>query len=175
MHPRDLGIPGVTSIAEAAALAARKRHGGAAPTPEPPEPQADDVRAVTRRYVDDPMWDEDDEQALIMKLFRAHGCIVRSTSQKRRSAVALGLPDLIVHHVGAGKAWRWESKYGPRAKLSPAQRQFIADERACRQLVGVGDLWAAGEWLVHLGIASIPALRELPEFRHWTPAASATP
>lgn len=50
------------------------------------------------------------EQAAVVFLFRTFGCTVRSLSQYRASHIAVGLPDLLCHHLPTGQTWWFETK-----------------------------------------------------------------
>lgn len=62
-------------------------------------------------------------QAEVVRIYRANGCVVYSTSSTRRSRIAAGIPDLIVFHAGAGVHLYHETKT-PRGKLRPDQVDF---------------------------------------------------
>lgn len=93
------------------------------------------------------------EQALVVRLFRAFGCTVRSTSQARASKVAPGLPDLLVHHRPSRRFWFWETKRPCGGALSPDQIAFAEDCAACATRCGAGALRDAEAYLLALGIA----------------------
>ena len=93
------------------------------------------------------------EQALVVRLFRAFGCTVRSTSQARASKVAPGLPDLLVHHRPTRQFWFWETKRPQGGTLSPDQVDFAEDCEACRVAWYSGSLRDAESVLCDIGIA----------------------
>lgn len=82
---------------------------------------------------------EKDEQREVMKMYRAHGCVVRNLSQARKTKQAPGLPDLFVVHRGKSHAWWHETKRPVGGRYSPAQLEFRDDMQAC----GVG--WVGGD------------------------------
>lgn len=95
---------------------------------------------------------EDAEQAEIVKLLRAYGCVVYSLSQKRATKQTCGIPDLFLFVPGiAGSAW-FECKI-EGGNIRPDQREF--SERCHTSLMGYacGDLRAAKDFLVLLGLA----------------------
>lgn len=115
-------------------------------------------------------------QQTVIGLFRALGTFVGSTSQYRKSGQAVGLPDLVCQHEGAGVGWWWETKapfrrwrdhdtdpwteYSPldrrtwRSKpLEPEQEKFRRRALACGQLHGWGGLVEAEDFLVEQGLA----------------------
>src|SRR3990167_2417162 len=53
---------------------------------------------------------EKEEQAACIKIFRAAGCAVYTTSQYRPSKVSAGIPDLWVVHEGTRRAFWFECK-----------------------------------------------------------------
>jgi hypothetical protein len=77
-------------------------------------------------------------QHAIKKLFRAAGCQVYSTSQVRRSMVALGLPDLWVF-VPRRKCAFWFEVKRPGGKLRKEQSEF---QQRCAA-AGVPYFWGA--------------------------------
>jgi hypothetical protein len=82
---------------------------------------------------------EKEEQAAVIKLFREHGFTVRSTSQARRSKIAIGFPDLFVTHRTMPLAFFFETKRQVGGVVSDAQRDFGDDCRRC------GIKWFAGD------------------------------
>lgn len=79
------------------------------------------------------------EQLAIVKLFREHGCTVRSTSQARPSKIAIGFPDLFVTHRTLPLAFFWETKRQVGGVVSDAQKDFGADCWRC------GVRWYTGD------------------------------
>jgi hypothetical protein len=136
-HVRQYGTDPVAAERAWNRMIAQQRH--AAPTVQlAPE----DERALER-----------DTQAEIVKLFRAFGCVVRGTSQARPSKIAVGLPDLLVHHRGTRQFWFWEAKRPRGGVLSADQLVFAEDCAACDTLWGVGSRVDAEAWLIARGIA----------------------
>lgn len=78
-------------------------------------------------------------QRQVVAFYRQLGCVVKSTSQARRSKVALGLPDLLVFWPGRGAFWFHEVKR-EGGKLSKEQVDFQALCRACSEDFIVGGL-----------------------------------
>ena len=110
---------------------------------------------------------EREEQAVCVKLLRACGFIVRSTSQYRASHIAEGVPDLMLHHRGLRAAGWFEVKkykargYHPLARdnwrhepLSEKQVIFREDALACGQLYGCGGRAECEEFVIGLWLAS---------------------
>lgn len=97
---------------------------------------------------------EDAEQDDVRKLYIAYGCVVYSTSQKRRSKVSEGIPDLWVFSERAGCAGWHETKRVRGGTLSPAQLEF----RDLCQLTATdwcaGGLLEARRRLVRWGLAT---------------------
>lgn len=87
----------------------------------------------------DPDAIEKDEQLEVVKMYRAHGCLVRNLSQARRTKQAPGLPDLWVVHRGKRQAWWHETKRSVGGRYSPAQLEFRDDCQAC------GIPWVGGD------------------------------
>lgn len=58
-----------------------------------------------------------------VRIYRANGCVVYETSQKRAAKVTPGLPDLIVFHARAKAMWYHEVKTAT-GELRPDQRDF---------------------------------------------------
>lgn len=105
------------------------------------------------------------EQAAVVRLFRAAGFVVGSTSQTRASRQMIGLPDLVLWHERLGRAGWFEVKryklagYLPTDRatwrpepLSPAQAEVRRLARACNQIHGWGGLAEAEALLVDLGL-----------------------
>lgn len=95
---------------------------------------------------------EKEEQAAIIKLFRAHGFTVRSTSQSRASRVALGLPDLWVTHNTKPLAFWFEVKRQSGGVLSEFQKDFAADCERCGVKCMAGDRYHAEAFLRSQGL-----------------------
>lgn len=85
---------------------------------------------------------EKDVQRAVVKFYRTVGCRVLSTSQARRSKVALGLPDLLVFWPARGAFWFHEVKR-EGGKLSEDQVDFQNLCRNCSEDFVVGGLAAA--------------------------------
>lgn len=84
--------------------------------------------------------EEDDQrlekqiQADVVKLYRAHGCVVFSLSQPRATKQTPGIGDLFVfwangHEDCVGRAW-WHETKTPSGTARPDQREF---RRLCDQ------------------------------------------
>lgn len=80
---------------------------------------------------------EKDVQRAVVAFYRQVGCAVKSTSQARRSKVALGLPDLLVFWPARGAFWFHETKR-PGGKLSADQVAFRALAESSGQAFVVG-------------------------------------
>lgn len=87
-----------------------------------------------------------------MKLYIAHGCLVRNLSQARRTKQAPGLPDLWIVHRGKRQAWWHETKRSVGGRYSPAQLEFRDDCAACGVGWVGGDRRAAAEKLRAIGV-----------------------
>jgi hypothetical protein len=101
-----------------------------------------------------PIGDEDATwqkvEANCRKVFEKAGCTVYSTSQRRRSRVSAGVPDLIVFGPpGAPFHLYFEVKAG-RGKLSGAQRQFALHCQRSGIEFDCGGETAARQMLKHL-------------------------
>lgn len=110
-------------------------------------------------------------QATLCRLFAAAGWKVGSTSQYRASGQVVGLPDLLLRHVGLRRFAWWETK-APRGRwrdrpddpwtyftpydrqtwrskaLRPKQEEFMTDALLCGELYGWGGLVEAEEFLI---------------------------
>ena len=120
--------------AEAERRAARRRQGlPLTATPAEIEQQAreDNLRL------------ERDIQRGCVKYYRAHGCVVYETSQKRAAKVSPGIPDLIVFHPRSGLHWYHEVKT-PSGELRPDQKDFREQCLLTKTTHIVGGLAAAG-------------------------------
>lgn len=113
----------------------------------------DDRPAPLGGFARDPNIDEDEEQAKVMEIFRAYGAVVRSTSQKRRSKVALGIADLIVMFPARGFSLWWETKRQVGGKQRPDQVEFEKDCRASGWTYRLGDRYDVARYLLNLGLA----------------------
>ena len=76
-------------------------------------------------------------QRAVVTFYRQLGCVVKSTSQARRSKVALGLPDLLVFWPARNAFWFHEVKR-QGGKLSADQAQFKKVAEVCGIAVVVG-------------------------------------
>jgi hypothetical protein len=81
------------------------------------------------------------------KTARMLGYEVKNLSQRRRSKVALGLPDRIYAHRAYG-IFVWAELKRETGKPSEKQKDFHAMLRDCGQLVVVGTANVVGEFLV---------------------------
>ena len=106
------------------------------------------------------------EQQAVATLLRLCGFKVRSTSQYRASHVAVGIPDLILHHPGIGQGGWWEVKryrqkgWHPIKRdgwvpepLRPEQEQFMQDALRSGQLFGWGGRLEAEIFVLGLNLA----------------------
>lgn len=96
-------------------------------------------------------------QSRATALYRAVGCTVLSTSQTRKSRVAIGLPDLLVLHPRSGRAF-WHEVKAPGGRVSPAQLDVHDTMRQAGLTVIVGDERAAEAHLIGLGLLGIKVL-----------------
>lgn len=92
------------------------------------------------------------EQWECVRIYRAHGCEVYSTSQARAAKVSPGLPDLIVFHVRAGAHWYHEVKRPVGGVQSSAQAEFQSHCEATGMQYVLGDRSEAWATLRKLGI-----------------------
>jgi hypothetical protein len=90
-----------------------------------------------------------------VKFYRAHGCVVYETSQKRASRIAPGIPDLIVFHPRSGKHWYHEVKT-PKGELRPDQKDFREQCLLTHVTHIVGGVAAAGLAIETLSTTAIP-------------------
>lgn len=100
---------------------------------------------------------EGKEQAEVIKLFRSYGFTVWVTSQFRRAKVSPGIPDLWVSRPArrssrAIAGW-FETKRQVGGTRSSAQVEFGDGCVAGGIPYAFGDRYAAGAWLVELGVA----------------------
>ena len=93
------------------------------------------------------------EQRRVIELFRAMGCRVYETSQKRAAKVTPGIPDLWVVCVRVGLAWWWETKRTAGGRHSSVQLDFAEECALTGTPYGTGDRRAAEEYLIALGLA----------------------
>lgn len=150
---RRKGVP-----LDKAQAAAREALGIRAPVAETPRVTPNAINVDGRPdplggFVRNPNIDEDDEQLEVIDLFRAYGAVVRSTSQKRRSKLAIGIADLIVMFPTHGFALWWETKRQVGGEQRPDQAVFEADCRASGWTYRLGDRYDAARYLVNLGLA----------------------
>jgi hypothetical protein len=96
------------------------------------------------------------EQKEVIKVFREHGCTVRSTSQYRPSKVSIGLPDLFCAHHEHPIAFWWETKRQVGGVVSEAQRDFAADCQRCGIKWYSGDRYDAERVCRELGFSRRP-------------------
>lgn len=109
---------------------------------------------------------EKDVQRQVAALLAASGFTVRNTSQVRPSMVAVGIPDLILHHPRIRKAGWFEVKkyrvrgYDPRDEstwrlesMSLEQEMFRTEALACGQIHAWGGVRDAQKLLLDLGLA----------------------
>ena len=99
---------------------------------------------------------EDKEQAEIVKLLRAYGCVVYSLSQRRATQQSPGLSDLGAFLPGHG-GWLWYEVKIEGGDIRPDQRDFADRCRASHTPYGCGDLRAAKDFLVMYGMAQYHA------------------
>ena len=96
---------------------------------------------------------EKEEQAEIVRRFRAFGFKVYNLSQPRATKQTPGLPDNYCVHTRLPIAFFWECKRQVGGQLSPAQIDFRDECRRCCVGYGTGDRYAAEEHLILLGLA----------------------
>jgi len=101
---------------------------------------------------------EKEEQAECVKIYRAHGCLVYSTSQYRPSKVSAGIPDLLVFSSRVHAFWFHEVKRAVGGEQAPAQREFQEYCEQCRIRYVLGDRSAAWSILRETGV--IPTTQE---------------
>lgn len=82
----------------------------------------DDMRALDRVAAEQQL--EKAEQWECVRIYRANGCEVYSTSQARAAKVSPGIPDLIVFHVRVGAHWYHEVKRPIGGVQSSSQAEF---------------------------------------------------
>lgn len=126
---------------------------GDVPRVTPNSVSVDDRPDPIGGFTRDPNVDEDVEQLEVIDLLRAYGAVVRSTSQKRRSKLAVGIADLIVMFPTRGFALWWETKRQVGGEQRPDQVQFEADCRASGWTYRLGDRYDVARYLVNLGLA----------------------
>lgn len=115
-------------------------------------PLADDgLRTAASAPIDNAL--EAREQRRVIDLFRAMGCRVYETSQKRAAKVTPGIPDLWVVCIRAGLAWWWETKRSAGGRHSSVQLDFAEECVLTGTPYGTGDRRAAEEYLIGLGLA----------------------
>lgn len=95
---------------------------------------------------------EKEEQAECTKIYRAHGCIVYSTSQYRASKVTPGVSDLLVFNPRAHAFWFHEVKRPVGGKQSPDQREFQEYCESCGIRYVIGDRSVAWQTLRDIGV-----------------------
>ena len=100
------------------------------------------VKSLRLNLIDPPT--EKVVQRAVVNFYRQLGCWVKSTSQARRSKVALGLPDLLVFWPAREAFWFMEVKR-PGGKLSVDQIAFKALAADCGITVVVGGLTEAAK------------------------------
>lgn len=96
---------------------------------------------------------EDAEQAEVVKLFRAWGGKVWTSSEKRKQKVTPGRPDLTVFFPARRTAVDWETKRPVGGRYSDGQLEYRKCALACGRLWGGGDLRDAEAWLIAQGWA----------------------
>ena len=90
-------------------------------------------------------------QEAIVALFRSVGCVVWVTSDRRKSRLPPGFPDLLVSHPKLRTIAAWESKQR-NEPVSEAQLQFEHDWASGHGLYGRGDIEATRTWLERKGL-----------------------
>ena len=89
-------------------------------------------------------------QAECKALYRAVGCLIWDTSQKRRALITPGLPDLLVFHLGKRAFFFHEIK--ATAPQSAEQRRFEQTCETCGITYLLGGVDVARDYLRRLGI-----------------------
>lgn len=80
---------------------------------------------------------EADVQAGCVSLLQTYGYTVAVFSERRRSRITPGVPDLYAQHARGVRLW-WETKHDDR-KLTAAQHAFLSRELSAGGLAGCGD------------------------------------
>jgi hypothetical protein len=97
---------------------------------------------------------EKQEQAEVVKILRAHGCVVYSLSQARASKQTPGLPDLWVFHPRAHAAFWFEVKRSVGGMQSGAQAEFQSLCFGSGVRYVLGDRCAAWDVLRTIGVVT---------------------
>jgi hypothetical protein len=95
---------------------------------------------------------EKEEQRECVKIYRAHGCVVYSTSQARASKVSAGIPDLLVFAPRVGVFFVHEIKRSAGGVPSSAQAEFQSLCFGCGVRYVIGDRAAAWDTLRKIGV-----------------------
>lgn len=96
---------------------------------------------------------EKQEQWACMKVYRAFGCAVYSTSQSRAAKVSPGLPDLLVFAPRVHAFWYHEVKRQVGGVQSSAQKDFQEYCADCGIPYVLGDRTMAEGQLIAIGVA----------------------
>lgn len=99
---------------------------------------------------------EDREQSVIMKMARAIGIRAWNNSQKRRSKVAPGIPDIMFSKRDVKFFAFWETKRQVGGKASEEQLVFAGDVEAAGVNYGRGDRYHFAEFLKAHGFTPPP-------------------
>lgn len=91
-------------------------------------------------------------QADVVRLYRAHGCIVYSLSQTRASKQTPGIGDIYVLNPVKKRAW-WHETKTPSGRQSPDQREFALLCHSCTVGYVLGGVEAARMHLKAIGYA----------------------
>ena len=89
-------------------------------------------------------------QTDVVKLYRAHGCVVFSLSQPRATKQTPGIADLYVFCPSAAAAW-WHEVKTPTGKQSPAQVVFQQFCESCHVGYVLGGVLSAAAKLDAIG------------------------
>lgn len=150
-------VASITDRSRAEAIIAKQRPELVAKKAERVAPKSvgvDDARAEPLAgFERDPNIEEDEEQIEVVRIFRAYGATVRSTSQKRPSKVAPGIADLIVMFPARGFALWWEVKRQVGGEQRPDQIEFEKDCRASGWTYRLGDRYDVARYLINIGLA----------------------
>lgn len=118
-------------------------------------PLAETPAEAAERVADDDVRLEREIQRDVVKLYRAHGCVVYEFSQKRASKQTPGIGDLYVFnpelHAYGPAAW-WHEVKTATGRLRPDQNVFGELCQQCGVWYVVGGVAAAEAQLARLGM-----------------------
>lgn len=129
------------------------------PLPSPRAAQRVTARAWPRLAIELPLprslAREINEQREVVKVFLRFGCRAESTTQTRRSKVALGIPDLWTWLLPIGRAGWFEVKSGSDWRFSNPQLEWAERCLTTHTPYGCGDRFAAEVFCRALGLKEI--------------------